>query len=197
MYSASCNHADNQMPSRTESLYLSRHASRRRSLHDSRGACSTTHGNPKFVSQLPPTEDWKKGALGVINVVLQEPLKLSVLNAVGGGDQAWAVVELEAAGGVCKDGTVVDDRWCIEGTESLNVPGAGMPYEQRYAWAMRFDEQGTIVQASLCQARRCMVSVLTSLQRPEPTLTALQFRRQSAVTRRLTHSALCCSAEGT
>lgn len=49
-------------------------------------------------------EDWKKGALGVINAVLKEPLKLSVLNVVGGGDQAWATVELEAKGGVCKNG---------------------------------------------------------------------------------------------
>ncbi|OQO12192.1 hypothetical protein B0A48_02833 [Cryoendolithus antarcticus] len=41
--------------------------------------------------------DWKKGALGVINDVLKEPLKLSVVNVAGGGDQAWAVVELKAA----------------------------------------------------------------------------------------------------
>ncbi|KAK6443306.1 hypothetical protein LTR95_000132 [Oleoguttula sp. CCFEE 5521] len=68
--------------------------------------------------------DWKKGALGVINDVLKEPLKLSVVNVAGGGDQAWAVVELEAAS-VCKN---------------------GMPYNQRYAWVMRFDDGGVIVQ---------------------------------------------------
>ena len=40
----------------------------------------------------------------MINAVLKEPLKLSVLNVVGGGEQAWAVVELEAKGGVLKNG---------------------------------------------------------------------------------------------
>ncbi|KAK0272638.1 hypothetical protein LTR91_017865 [Friedmanniomyces endolithicus] len=70
-------------------------------------------------------ESWKKGALGVINERLQQPLALKVVNVVGGGaDQDWATVELEA-NGVCKN---------------------GMSYPQRYAWVMRFDESGTIVQ---------------------------------------------------
>ncbi|KAK3629147.1 hypothetical protein LTR56_016151 [Elasticomyces elasticus] len=69
-------------------------------------------------------ESWKKGALGVINERLKEPLKLKVVNVLGGGDQDWATVELEA-NSVCKN---------------------GMEYPQRYAWVMRFDENGTIVQ---------------------------------------------------
>ncbi|KAK3069094.1 hypothetical protein LTR53_012833 [Teratosphaeriaceae sp. CCFEE 6253] len=70
-------------------------------------------------------ETWKHGALGVINQRLTEPLKLKIVNVSGGGaDQEWATVELEA-NGVCKN---------------------GMEYPQRYAWIMRFDDRGTIVQ---------------------------------------------------
>ncbi|KAK0884717.1 hypothetical protein LTR87_001445 [Friedmanniomyces endolithicus] len=48
-------------------------------------------------------ESWKKGALGVINERLQQPLHLKVVNVVGGGaDQEWATVELEA-NGVCNN----------------------------------------------------------------------------------------------
>jgi ketosteroid isomerase-like protein len=70
-------------------------------------------------------EAWKKDALGKINAVLESPLQLRVVNVVGGGDQPWAVLELEADG-VCKN---------------------GMPYPQRYAWVLRFDDEGIIVQA--------------------------------------------------
>jgi len=56
-------------------------------------------------------------------------LKLKVVNVMGGGDEAWAVVELEA-NAVCKN---------------------GMDYPQRYAWVMRFDETGTIVQVHVEQ----------------------------------------------
>ncbi|KAI6865124.1 hypothetical protein KC338_g5185 [Hortaea werneckii] len=70
-------------------------------------------------------EAWKQGALGTVNRILREPLALKVVNVVGGGrDQDWALVELEA-NAVCKN---------------------GMPYPQRYAWVMRFDERGIIVQ---------------------------------------------------
>ncbi|GIZ40927.1 hypothetical protein CKM354_000424700 [Cercospora kikuchii] len=68
---------------------------------------------------------WKKGALGVVNNVLKEPIKLELVNVFGGGDQEWATVELKADS-VCKN---------------------GMPYPQRYAWLLRFDEKGIIVQA--------------------------------------------------
>lgn len=47
-------------------------------------------------------EDWKKGALGVVNKILSEPLKLKVINVIGGGDE-WATVELEA-NATCKNG---------------------------------------------------------------------------------------------
>ena len=91
-------------------------------------------------------EDWKKGALGVINAVLKEPLKLSVLNVVGGGDQAWALVELEAKGGVCKNGMSHGVACRSRKTVVSAERRSGLLYEQRYAWAMCFDEQGTIVQ---------------------------------------------------
>jgi len=48
-------------------------------------------------------ESWKEGALGVIQKVLREPLAFKVINVVGGGDQDWALVELEA-NAVCKNG---------------------------------------------------------------------------------------------
>ncbi|KAK0932540.1 hypothetical protein LTR29_015868 [Friedmanniomyces endolithicus] len=91
---------------------------------------ATSDQSPFFTRVSPHVvwdvmESWKKGALGVINERLQQPLQLKVVNVVGGGaDQDWATVELEA-NGVCKN---------------------GMPYPQRYAWVMRFDESGTIVQ---------------------------------------------------
>lgn len=49
------------------------------------------------------SDSWKKHALGTINKVLREPLALKVVNVVGGGDQDWALVELEA-NAVCKNG---------------------------------------------------------------------------------------------
>ncbi|KAK4543658.1 hypothetical protein LTR36_005303 [Oleoguttula mirabilis] len=69
-------------------------------------------------------ESWKQSALGTINKALREPLSLNVVNVVGGGDEDWALVELEA-NSVCKN---------------------GMEYPQRYAWVMRFDKSNTIVQ---------------------------------------------------
>lgn len=50
-------------------------------------------------------ESWKKGALGTVNKVLKEPLQLKVINVVGGGDQDWALVELEA-NAICKNGAL-------------------------------------------------------------------------------------------
>lgn len=38
-----------------------------------------------------------------MNKVLQAPLQLKVVNVAGGGEQDWAVVELEA-NAVCKNG---------------------------------------------------------------------------------------------
>ena len=42
------------------------------------------------------------GALGVVNKILSEPLKLKVVNVIGGGDE-WATIELEA-NATCKNG---------------------------------------------------------------------------------------------
>ncbi|TKA28736.1 hypothetical protein B0A50_03064 [Salinomyces thailandicus] len=81
---------------------------------------------------------WKQGALGTVNKVLQAPLQLKVVNVAGGGEQDWAVVELEA-NAVCKN---------------------GMPYPQRYAWIMRFDESGTIVQVGDYSVRAYLDSAL-------------------------------------
>ncbi|KAK4634809.1 hypothetical protein CLAFUW4_00921 [Fulvia fulva] len=101
-----------------------------------RAASLSTEDNTPFFSRVSPdvvwdvmgthpaAEDWKKGALGVVNKILSEPLKLKVINVIGGGDE-WATVELEA-NATCKN---------------------GMAYPQRYAWMLRFDESGTVVQA--------------------------------------------------
>ncbi|RMY50831.1 hypothetical protein D0865_06684 [Hortaea werneckii] len=89
----------------------------------------------------PRTEAWKKGALGTVNRILRDPLSLQVINVVGGGrDQDWALVELKADA-VCKNGL---RGWVGVTDEELQM--VGMPYPQRYAWVMRFDENGTIVQ---------------------------------------------------
>ena len=48
-------------------------------------------------------EAWKDNALGLVNSILCEPLRQSVVNVVGGGDQEWAFVELEAHA-KCKNG---------------------------------------------------------------------------------------------
>ncbi len=59
--------------------------------------------------------------------MLSSPLQLKVVNVVGGGDQPWAVLELEA-NATCKN---------------------GMEYPQRYAWILRFDDKGIVVQVCL------------------------------------------------
>ncbi|SMR42918.1 unnamed protein product [Zymoseptoria tritici ST99CH_1A5] len=84
----------------------------------------TVLGTHPAAGHFTSLEDWKKGALGVINDVLSAPLQLKVVNVVGGGDEDWALLELEA-NAVCKN---------------------GMDYPQRYAWVMRFDSSGMIVQ---------------------------------------------------
>ncbi|KAF2084505.1 hypothetical protein K490DRAFT_59482 [Saccharata proteae CBS 121410] len=57
--------------------------------------------------------------------VMKEPgIKLKVRNVIGGGDEPWAVVEL-IADAVCKN---------------------DLKFENTYAWVMRFDEEGMVVQ---------------------------------------------------
>ncbi|EMD00717.1 hypothetical protein BAUCODRAFT_20765 [Baudoinia panamericana UAMH 10762] len=64
----------------------------------------TSQAFRKPLIALAHPESWKEGALGVINKVLREPLRMKVINAISGGDQSdWAVVELEA-NSVCKNG---------------------------------------------------------------------------------------------
>ncbi|KAH9835084.1 Tubulin gamma chain [Teratosphaeria destructans] len=70
---------------------------------------------------------WRKNAFGVIQRVLEKPLRLSVRNVIGGRPQSWAVLELEAHSR-CKN---------------------GLHYDQDYAWVMKFDEEGMIVHVSI------------------------------------------------
>ncbi len=59
---------------------------------------------------------WKEGALGVANKFLSESLKLKVVNVIGGGDQEWAVLELEA-NATCKNGRSDPSCPCLEQVE--------------------------------------------------------------------------------
>ncbi|KAI7553116.1 hypothetical protein KC331_g1451 [Hortaea werneckii] len=96
---------------------------------------SIAPGDHPAAGQFTSLEAWKKGALGTVNRILRDPLSLQVINVVGGGrDQDWALVELKADA-VCKNGVTDEELQMV-----------GMPYPQRYAWVMRFDENGTIVQ---------------------------------------------------
>ncbi|KAF2158858.1 hypothetical protein M409DRAFT_30644 [Zasmidium cellare ATCC 36951] len=70
-------------------------------------------------------DQWRKIALGGTNEALASPLKFKLVHVIGGGDQAWAAVEMEALDAVSKTGT---------------------PYPQKYCWIMRFNEQGIVVQ---------------------------------------------------
>ncbi|KAF2161821.1 hypothetical protein M409DRAFT_69615 [Zasmidium cellare ATCC 36951] len=80
-------------------------------------------GTSQISGRYTSLDDWKKGAYNVAQGFVKEHLTLTVVNVVGGA-QEWAVVELEADA-VCKN---------------------GMKYPQRYAWVMRFNESGIIVQ---------------------------------------------------
>jgi len=127
-------------PPSSRPLHLSRQASRPQQAFDHIAAANDLAARTKNLESLqfseafhsnsrPPTDtssaDWKTHALGTINAVLASPLQLRVKNVVGGGDQPWAVLELEADA-TCKN---------------------GMEYAQRYAWVLRFDEEGIVVQA--------------------------------------------------
>lgn len=76
---------------------------------------------------------------------------MSVVNVIGGGDQDWAVIELEAHA-KCKNGTHIRSSGHLHRL-MLVLMVAGMPYEQRYSWALRFDETGIVVQVWQTTAR--------------------------------------------
>ena len=94
----------------------------------------------------------------MINKRLSEPLKLKVINVVGGGEQEWAVIELEA-NGVANNGMRLHSGNdvmflpCSELRAELRAmlkltSCSGMAYPQRYAWFLRFDDSGIVVQVS-------------------------------------------------
>ncbi|KAF2804174.1 uncharacterized protein BDZ99DRAFT_467546 [Mytilinidion resinicola] len=102
-----------------------------------------TGNYPEVFKRVSPNVDWtvmgthpcagryttlaafQKGTLKRLGAIMKEPgIKLKVRNVIGGGEQAWAVVEL-VADAECKN---------------------GMPFENTYAWCVRFDEEGMVVQ---------------------------------------------------
>ena len=77
---------------------------------------------------------------------------MTVVNVIGGGNQEWAVVELEAHA-KCKNGK--RDLPLLDQASMSVLSPPGMPYEQRYAWALRFDETGIVVQVSDRTTMQC------------------------------------------
>jgi ketosteroid isomerase-like protein len=77
---------------------------------------------------------------------MKEPgIRLMVRNVFGGGDQAWATVELVAVA-ECKSGTTVisiSSRNPLQVTDTFRL---GLKFDNTYAWCMRFDEDGMIVE---------------------------------------------------
>lgn len=59
-------------------------------------------------------EQWKKGALETASNVLTSPLKFRVVHVTGGGDEAWAAVELKADGAVGKNGKITVEFHPVE-----------------------------------------------------------------------------------
>ncbi|KAF7195891.1 hypothetical protein HII31_02771 [Pseudocercospora fuligena] len=97
----------------------------------------SSSGSGRFTSL--GSKVWKRIALGGTNNALASPLKFKLVHIIGGGDQAWAAVEMEAL-----DATV--------GTHHF----VGMPYPQKYSWIMRFNDRGIIVQVRAPYSRRVM-----------------------------------------
>jgi ketosteroid isomerase-like protein len=78
---------------------------------------------------------------------MKEPgIRLMVRNVFGGGDQAWATVELVAVA-ECKSGMFVAfAASCIVTLGTPDTVFSGLKFDNTYAWCMRFDESGTIVE---------------------------------------------------
>lgn len=103
----------------------------------------------------------------MVQSTLKEHLTQTVVNVVGGGDQEWALVELEA-NAVCKNGMSLRFWYTTASALQSCRPtlvfasltfAAGMKYPQRYAWVMRFNDSGVITQvwpAETCdECRMC------------------------------------------
>ena len=78
---------------------------------------------------------------------MKEPgIRLMVRNVFGGGNQAWATVELVAVA-ECKSGTVPSPYQASKAVvQSADTFRLGLKFDNTYAWCVRFDEDGIIVE---------------------------------------------------
>jgi len=77
---------------------------------------------------------------------MKEPgIRLMVRNVIGGGDQPWATVELVAIA-ECKSGTVILFLASIGSLKMTDAVQLGLHFDNTYAWCMRFDKEGMIVE---------------------------------------------------
>ncbi|KAF7196415.1 hypothetical protein HII31_02143 [Pseudocercospora fuligena] len=60
-------------------------------------------GTHPAAGRFKTLDEWKAGALGVVQKTLKDQIQLELVNVIGGGDEEWAVIELEA-NAVCKNG---------------------------------------------------------------------------------------------
>ncbi|KXT02725.1 hypothetical protein AC578_5417 [Pseudocercospora eumusae] len=60
-------------------------------------------GTHPAAGRFKTLDEWKAGALGVVQKTLKDQIQLELVNIIGGEDQEWAVIELEA-NAVCKNG---------------------------------------------------------------------------------------------
>ncbi|KAK5944042.1 hypothetical protein PMZ80_003323 [Knufia obscura] len=83
-------------------------------------------GHTPMSGSYSSKQDFLDATFQVLNKkVLGGPLKLRIVNVVGGGDSDWATVEMEAIDAKCKN---------------------GMTYDMRYCWMVRFGSTGMIEQ---------------------------------------------------
>jgi ketosteroid isomerase-like protein len=76
------------------------------------------------------------------------PLIISIMNIIGGGAEQWSVQELEVTG-ICKNGKFITHptklrKSCLAPWNNLQT---GLVFDNRYAWATRWNTAGFIVEA--------------------------------------------------
>lgn len=85
----------------------------------------TVMGTHPCAGRYKNLAEFQEATFSRLGKIMKAPgIRLMVRNVFGGGDQAWATVELVAVA-ECK---------------------SGLKFDNTYAWCMRFDESGTIVE---------------------------------------------------
>ncbi|KAL1383499.1 hypothetical protein HDK64DRAFT_35936 [Phyllosticta capitalensis] len=86
----------------------------------------TVMGTHPIAGRYTSLEDFKNNTLRRLQAIMKtSPIRIKTRNVIGGGDHEWATVELYADGVECNN---------------------GLKFENTYAWCMRFNEEGQIVQ---------------------------------------------------